>query len=381
MAVYENRPFTERWLLINLDFRDIAYSHLWARGIIEAAGRRGRAIDMVTVNPFAGRDLASELGVPRAVVEATGCKTVHYVDQPDEDKMRAAVGVLLDRWCYGRMFLNCDAPLFVHLMLERYRELANTEWRVYDRHLHIGFEQYENDKKLRDRIAAADMHLYMIEEISKAPPPVIEFENALIPEEPSQAGMLGRMGLVAHRIHYQKWPVDDDFFAPKPEMSPKDRFVLFTGGDSGRDYQTLFDAIADLPVELRLCANNYPKPVPPNCTLLPRLRLHEFRDEVARSSAVVVPLSGTPLVSGITVIAMAKMMGKPVISTDNWATRLHIPSQGDGGYLTQQGNAALLRLMIKGLMESPIEQDRLRREGHLQAKKALGMRVFAERML
>src|SRR5262249_25030705 len=153
-----------------------------------------------------------------------------------------------------------------------------------------------------------------------------------------------------HRLRFQQWPLDDDFFAPR--QAPSDCFVVFSGGDSGRDYATLFEAVRGLPVQVRLCSGGYPTPLPPNVTVLPRLPLHRFRDEVGAATVVVVPLTGEPVVSGITVIAIAKMMGKAVIASDNPIVRLHIPSQGDGGYLTQTGNPALLRTLLNGLLES-----------------------------
>jgi glycosyltransferase involved in cell wall biosynthesis len=134
-------------------------------------------------------------------------------------------------------------------------------------------------------------------------------------------------------------------------------------------------------VQLRLCAGNYPKPIPANVTILPRLPLHAFRDEVARASVVVVPLTGSPPVSGITVIAMAKMMGKPVIASDNRVVRIQIRSQGEGGYLAQVGNPVLMRSLLTALMESPTERERLSREARAQAVRDLSMNAFIDRML
>ncbi len=363
-------PPRRRVLLLNLDFRDIVYSHLWGKAMVEACMRRDFHVDVVTVHPAAGRDVAGELGVPRTALDLPTHGTVTYLERPDEARARATIGQLLAGERYLTLILNCDAPLFAHLLVDHERELARTLWIVYDRHLHIDLRAADRDG-LRERLRATDMHLYTIQEIA--------FENTV-----SEHGIIGtfqHLGLTAERLHMQQWPLDDEFFAPQPDAAPKDAFVIFSGGDSGRDYATLFEAIRGLPVELRLCAGRYPTPLPPNVTLLPRLPLHRFRDEVARSSAVVVPLTGEPAVSGITVIAMAKMMGKPVIASDNRIVRLHIPSQGEGGYLTQKGNAALLRMLLVGLMESSAERERLAREAHMQAARDLSLRGFVERML
>jgi glycosyltransferase involved in cell wall biosynthesis len=376
----QGHSFRRRVLLVNLDFRDVVYSHLWGRAVLAGCMRRGFAVDMVAVNPVAGRDLAAELGVPRSALDVHGAEGVVYVDQPDESRYRCVIGQLLDRGHYNTLILNCDAALFVHLMVDRARDFDNTQWLVYDRHLHIDLRAHDRDTHLRDRMTASGMHLYTIEEIATAG---VSFgvEREIVPNQETIIRSFQRLGLTPERLHVQQWPLDDDFFAPQPDAAPKDAFVVFTGGDSGRDYGTLFEAIGGLPIQLRLCARNYPTPVPANVTILPRLALHQFRDEVARATLVVVPLTGEPPASGITVIAMAKMLGKPVVASDNRVVRLQIRSQGEGGYLTQTGNAALLRSLLTGLIASPAERERLGREGRAQAVRDCSLKAFAERML
>jgi glycosyltransferase involved in cell wall biosynthesis len=381
---------TERWatsqrgdaapgrvLVVNLDFRDVIYSHFWARAVVEGSTRRGFVTDVVTVTPFAGRDLAVELGVSRPELELPTEGVVTYVDTPDEHRHRSCIAELLGRHRYKMLFLNCDAPLFVHLLLERERELAGAVWVVYDRHLHLDLPGYEQEARVRDRILASNLHLYTIHEIASAGV-TFGVEREIVANQQTTVSMFNRFGLSGRRLHFQQWPLDDRFFAPRE--APADGFVVFSGGDSGRDYATLFEAVRGLPVQVRLCSAGYPTPRPPNVTVLPRLPLHRFRDEVGAATAVVVPLTGEPVVSGITVIAIAKMMGKAVIASDNPIMRLHIPSQGDGGYLTQTGNPALLRTLLNGLLESPAERARLARDAREQASRQLSLTGFVDRM-
>ena len=373
-------PSAHRALLVNLDFRDFVYSHLWARAVLEGCARRNLAVDMVASNPFVNRDLAGELGVPRSTLGVHGNGTTVYLDKPDESRSRAVIGQLLEQHRYDTLILNCEAALFVHLMIERERDFTGTRWLVYDRHLHIDLRAHQRDKTLRARMIASGMHLFTLQEIALGADRVIDPDAAAeVPE-----GILGSfkcLGLTMARIHLQKWPLDDIFFAPRPDTMRRDGFVVFSGGDSGRDYATLFAAIEGLPVQLRLCASNYPRPVPPNVTILPRLALYQFRDEMARATAVVVPLTLEPPVSGITVTAIAKMLGKPLIATENPVVRMHIPEHGDGGYLTRAGDAAMLRTLLLQLIESPAERERLGREARAQAVRDLSLRDFGERML
>ncbi len=373
-GVAGRRPLHRRpVLLVNLDFRDVVYSHLWGQAVLAACRRRDYLVDVVTVNPFAGRDVALELGVPRSALDLQTDGKVAYVDHPDARQAQDAIAPLLQRpQPYQTVILNCEAPLFVHLLVERERQLTKPIWSVYDRHLHRELRALADDR-LRQRIAASPyLHVYTLQEIAT--------DSAMAFSQDGIVETFRQLGLSEHNIRLQKWPLDEQFFSAA-ETAASDELVLFSGGDSGRDHATLFEAIRDLPVQLRLCASNVPQPVPANVTLLPRLPLHRFRDEMARAHLVVVPLTGEPLVSGITVIAMAKMMGKPVVVSDNAVVRIHVPAQGDGGYLTQTGNPTMLRLLLRGLIETPAERERLAREGRAQAMDDLNLTRFAERML
>jgi glycosyltransferase involved in cell wall biosynthesis len=376
-------PPRQRVLLVNLDFRDFVYSHLWGRAVLDGCARRGLFVDMVAVNPSVGRDLAAELGVNRSALDADIGGTTAYVHGPDESQFRSVVGQILDRHRYDTLILNCDAPLFIHLMLDRERDLAGTRWLVYDRHLHIDLRAHDHDAQLRDRIVASDMHLFTIQEIAIGAelPSSTRLFTAEIAEGTDFVRSLKRLGLTEERIHLQQWPLDDDFFSPQPDAARTDAFVVFTGGDSGRDYATLFVAIRDLPIQVRLCAHRYPMPLPPNVRILPRLPLHQFRDEIARATVVIVPLTGEPPVSGVSVVAMAKMMGKPVIASDNAVIRMHIRSHDAGGYLTPAGDVAMLRALLNRLIGSPADRERLGREARVQAARDLSLRAFVDRML
>ncbi len=364
-----------RALLVNLDFKDFVYSALWGRAILDGCARRNFAVDMVGVSPFAGRDLAGELGVARSALDLRIDGTVVYLGEPDEARSRSVIGQLLDRQHYDLLILNCEASLFIHLMIDREQDLVGTRWLVYDRHLHTDLQAHAQDERLRNRMIGSGMQLFTIQEIATGHR--YESEPA---GETNITRSLKQLGLTPQSIHLQLWPLDETFFAPQSASATTNGFVIFSGGDSGRDYATLFEAIRGLPVQLRLCASNYPAPVPPNVTVLPRLLLYQFRDEVARATAVVVPLAGHPPVCGITVIAMAKMLGKAVIASDNPVVRMHIRSHGDGGYLAPLHDAAALRALLVRLVESPAERERLGREARAQAARDLSLKAFVDRM-
>lgn len=422
-------PAARRALLVNLDFRDFVYSWLWGRAVTDACARRNLVVDMVAVDPFVGRDLSAELGMPRSALQTAAAGTALYLDTPDPSRCRSAIAQLLERHHYDMVIVNCDASLFLYLMLEREGDFAGSRWLVYDRHLHVELRAHEHDARLRDRIIASGMHMFSIQEIAignereivgvegrtdAAParlsdrgdhgegstsvrqrlwrrlarrPWLTKPDTTTTPRGPSAAddlrliGSFKRLGLTTDKIHLQKWPLDDAFFAPRREAATDDTFVVFTGGDSGRDYATLFAAVGDLPLRVHLCAGSHPTPVPPNVVILPRLRLHQFRDEMARAAVTVVPLTREPPVSGITVVAMAMMMGKPVIASDTPVVRMHIRAAGDGGHLAPVGDADALRALLIRLMESPVERERVGQQARAQAARDLSLTAFADRML
>ncbi len=376
-----SRGVESRALVLNLDFRDVVYSFQWERAVTAAILRRGLVVDTVTVHPFAGRDLAIELGVERSELAPQGSGTTTYVERADHAHERAIVDRHFQQHRYQIVVLNCSGQLFAHLVAEHREYLQPYPVRVYDRHLHLDLQDPSLASRLEGTLADwGHLHIYSIEEIAS---PGILTSRQMRESQDNDATFLGafrRLGLHPHHLHFQQWPLDDAFFAPRASGTPAKDFVLFSGGDSGRDYGTLFAAIEDLPVQLRLCANQYPSRVPKNVTILPRLPLHRFRDEIAGASLVVVPLTGHPPVSGITVVAMAKMLGKAVIASDNAIVRLQIPSQGNGGYLAQAGNPTLLRTLIRALLDSPQERERLECEGRQQAARDLSLQYFAEHM-
>lgn len=151
-----------RALLVNLDFKDFVYSALWGRAILDGCARRNFAVDMVGVSPFAGRDLAGELGVARSALDLRIDGTVVYLGEPDEARSRSVIGQLLDRQHYDLLILNCEASLFIHLMIDREQDLVGTRWLVYDRHLHTDLQAHAQDERLRNRMIGSGMQLFTI---------------------------------------------------------------------------------------------------------------------------------------------------------------------------------------------------------------------------
>jgi glycosyltransferase involved in cell wall biosynthesis len=78
---------------------------------------------------------------------------------------------------------------------------------------------------------------------------------------------------------------------------------------------------------------------------------------------------------------MARMLGKPVIASDNPVVRMHIPASGQGGSLVPIGDAAALRAELERLIRSSAERQRLGADARAGAVADLSLDRFVERML
>jgi glycosyltransferase involved in cell wall biosynthesis len=378
----------QRALLINIDPRDFIYSWFFGNAVQKACARRRIPVDVLSANPFAGRDIGGELGMPRTAFDVTADGAIRYVDDENLDRAKAALDRLLGREPYSLVIVNCEAPLFMHLVRDRWPALWAARWLIYDRHLHEGLGQRVDDPEVPPRVTSAGMHVFALNET----PATLERLKAegTVMDAGATVRKLLRLGFAPQRIHPQAWPVDDEFFRPPPSVASSSEFVVFSGGDSWRDYETLFEAVRGLPIKVRLVtANRWPS-IPDNVALLPRLAFHAFRDEVLRASAIVVPVvkqppasvtTGHPPAAGITVVAMARMLGRTVIASDSANTRQHIPIDGEGGILVPPGDAGALRQALTRLIENPSECERLGKTAREQAASELSLTGFVDRML
>ncbi len=363
-----------RVLFLNLDFRDFIYSWFFGRRVLQGCRQRGLVVDAVEADPFANRDLPGELGVPRAALETASREITRLFTERELSRIGAYLDELLARHRYDTVILNTDAPVFIDLLRRHDAELRGARWLIYDRHLHEGLRG-PPDPDLRSRVEAHRMNVFTPREIAKG----AEIVAPGAPQSDVYLALLGA-GFRGSSIHLPRWPLDDDFFAPRPSDTA-DAFTIFSGGDSGRDYESLFEAVRGLPVRVRLATGSPPGTVPENVTILPRLLFHEFRDEVARASAIVVPLTGHPPVSGITVVSMARMMGKPLIATDTFMVREHVRRNGLGGYLVRRGDRPGLRAAIERLQRDPAECLRVGAEAREEAKDACSLKRMVDEML
>lgn len=127
---------------------------------------------------------------------------------------------------------------------------------------------------------------------------------------------------------------------------------IFAGGDSMRDYKTLFAAVTGLDVKVRVATRLQLGAVPANVTAGP-VSSSEFRALMAGARFVVMPLDTSHLrTTGQQSFLNAMVMGKAVIVTDTDDAPYYIDAYRTG-VITPSGDAQALRQAITRLLADP----------------------------
>jgi len=187
-----------------------------------------------------------------------------------------------------------------------------------------------------------------------------------------------RLGVPARKLHLALQPVDERFW--RPEITPSAK-VICAVGVSGRDYETLFEAVRGLDLELHVAVGGGELParaleqrlermgLPPNART-GHYQLLELRRLYSAARFVVVPLQDMEYDAGVTTLAEAMAMGKAVIVT---RTRGQIDLIEDGiqGIYVPPRDPRALRAAIEHLFADPAEAERMGRAGRALVEQRL----------
>jgi len=355
---------SRRILVVNLDFGDFVYSWMVEHRVCEAAMRRRHVVDLVAVDPAAARDLSHELGlphIPHTVFEGEERR----FEAEDIPEILAALDELLAAHTYQGAVLNCPAVVLAHLVDHPAQPLRGIPISVYDRHLHRGVEVLTAEPTL-SHLNAHTVRVFALQSTE-----LHAFDR----------DRLAAAGFVGERVRFEPWPVDLHFLAPvvppvRPEASP---LTLFAGGNSGRDYDTLFAAVRDRDVHLRIASTLSLDGVPDNVEVLGRLSLSAFAKETRDADVFVVTVDPRFGVTGITVVALAMALGKPVIASDTPAVAQYVTDGVDGILVPTEDEAALGAALER--LRDPAERTRIGAAARQTALKRWTLEAFVHRLL
>ena len=143
-----------------------------------------------------------------------------------------------------------------------------------------------------------------------------KFISELLREPQAIISVSSQINLPGQKIYSSPPGVDIGFFKPhklKPQYD-----IVAVGRDPGRDYHTLFRALANLPVKtLIICdpKNIHQLSVPANVTIEHQASYRKVRQAYHQARIIVLPTK-TKAISGQTNFLEALACGKPVIATD-----------------------------------------------------------------
>lgn len=161
-----------------------------------------------------------------------------------------------------------------------------------------------------------------------------------------------RMLIPENRIRYVLYAVDEQFFVPGAGGD----YVLSAGGVAGRDYPTLFKAVRDLPIEVKITATGRLygpdarralHPIPPNVELMPPTDSAGMRERYQHAVVVVVPLhEGRQDAAGCSVVLEAMCCGRPVIATRTPGMEDYIRDDHTGRLVDPSDSEALMKTLV-----------------------------------
>ena len=148
-------------------------------------------------------------------------------------------------------------------------------------------------------------------------------------------------------------PIRERLFAEAASRGETCRLVV-SAGRSGRDYATLFEAVAGMDVNLRVICDYGgampPVPHPPNVTVLTGIYGERYLEELFEADVVAVPLAAYDISVGQMVLIQALGLGRAIVVTDTPTIRDYV-TDGHDALLVPPGDAAAMRGALQRLLE------------------------------
>jgi hypothetical protein len=329
----DSRP---RLLCVDLDFDDFVYSEAVSRALVREAASAGWAVDWIRPHPADRLRLEAELGEMPDVEFAGTEWWLRDVGEVRElaDLASSATAVFGNLRPPEWMWLATAAPTL--------------PWVVWARHLEWTLRQLSYPP-----VSLKHLHMWVM-----ATPFGYDLES------------------YTRNVHYQFWPMELDRLS-------RERSVVcgrvFGGGDSGRDHGVLLEAVEGTELQLVLVTSN-PGPPHPNVTHTGRLPLTGFCDAIAEAEIVAIPLVGYTRSIGLTVLALAMLMGRAVVATRN-AHIEHYANDGEHVVLVPEGDALALRAALLDLHTDHAKRERIGRAARERALRDFDVRQMAAAMM
>jgi len=200
----------------------------------------------------------------------------------------------------------------------------------------------------------------------------------------SEEQLATELGLPKSKVERIYYHADQEFF--KHDGRPLEPDLVCAAGQLLRDYDTLVEAVRDLPVRVQIAAGSpwidkrlEPRgPLPANVSW-GKLNRFELRELYARSALAVVPILQNHYQTGIATILEMMSMGKCVIATKTHGQTDTIVDGVTGVYVPP-GDPVAMRNAIERLRANPDEAQRIGRAARRFMEEEAGLDVFVRRV-
>ncbi len=192
------------------------------------------------------------------------------------------------------------------------------------------------------------------------------------------AFMVNEMQIPMNRIHYVLYTVDESFYTPGEGGD----YVFSAGGVGGRDYATLFEAVADMPFRVKVAAGgrgdglksrgDIPPPTD-NVELMEPMNNAAMRAMYREAAVVVVPLkSDRKDAAGCSVVLEGLCCGRPTVASHTAGMEDYIVNYRSG-LLVEPANPPALRACIMQMYSDRETAQSLGRSGRAEAEGRLSL--------
>lgn len=170
-----------------------------------------------------------------------------------------------------------------------------------------------------------------------------------------QVPLLVAAGFAEHQVRSIPFGIEHRFFTPPEDPAVRDIEVLAVGQDRGRDYGTLFRAVADTGIATQVVCrpeNLTGLRVPAEVRHVPPVPVTAYRDLLRRAKVVVVPTHELAYPTGQTVALEAMASGAAVVATGTVPMREYL-TDGHDALLVDVGDDRAMAAAIQHLLSSP----------------------------
>lgn len=159
---------------------------------------------------------------------------------------------------------------------------------------------------------------------------------------------------------------------------------ILAAGRSGRDYATLFEAIAPLPIALHVVCDSDAAlagmNIPENVLLLRNCYDEEYVNELRSALFVVIPLKVNDISAGQMVLIQAMAFSKPTIITRTPTVEEYV-TDGRQSLLVSQGSAMELRAAIERLLSDKTLVEQLAANAKADFEAKFCMKAYVKHLI